>query len=121
VYSVLNLAAAVQLVGYELRLAMTDPAPVAAGDAPAVTVEAMEQLYLHIESVITATGFLDPDNPRKLMRRLRCLFNRARPDENEYNILRGILASVEARLRTATAPDTDAAALGKAQPPGIIP
>jgi tRNA C32,U32 (ribose-2'-O)-methylase TrmJ len=39
--------------------------------------------------------FLDPDNPRHLMRRLRRLFIRARPDQNEVNILRGILAAVE--------------------------
>ena len=39
--------------------------------------------------------FLDPDNPRHLMRRLRRLFIRARPDQNEVNILRGILSAVE--------------------------
>ncbi|HXG27852.1 MAG TPA: tRNA (cytosine(32)/uridine(32)-2'-O)-methyltransferase TrmJ, partial [Nevskiales bacterium] len=59
---------------------------------------AMEDFYAHLERVILRTGFLDPGNPRQLMRRLRCLFNRARPDANEYNILRGILASVEDKL-----------------------
>lgn len=99
-YSVLNLAAAVQIIGYELRLAATSPEPQAMTEAD-VTVEAMDQLYIHLERVIKGTGFLDPENPRKLMRRLRCLFNRARPDANEYNILRGILASIEEKLPPA--------------------
>lgn len=96
-YPVLNLAAAVQLLAYELRLALTAPAagpPLEAG----VPNAAMEDFYAHLERVILRTGFLDPGNPRQLMRRLRCLFNRARPDANEYNILRGILASVEDKL-----------------------
>ena len=96
-YNVLNLAAAVQLLAYELRLALETPALQAAIE-PGVGNVAMEDFYAHLERLITRTGFLDPENPRKLMRRLRCLFNRARPDANEYNILRGILASVEEKL-----------------------
>jgi TrmH family RNA methyltransferase len=96
-YSVLNLAAAVQLLAYELRLALQSPAPSEPLE-PGIGNAEMEDLYRHLERVITRTGFLDPDNPRKLMRRLRCLFNRARPDANEYNILRGLLASVEQKL-----------------------
>jgi tRNA C32,U32 (ribose-2'-O)-methylase TrmJ len=45
--------------------------------------------------VLTASRFLDPENPRHLMRRLRRLFARAEPDQNEINILRGILASLD--------------------------
>jgi tRNA C32,U32 (ribose-2'-O)-methylase TrmJ len=55
----------------------------------------MENFYEHLESVLTELQFLDPDNPRHLMRRLRRLFIRARPDQNEVNILRGILAAAE--------------------------
>jgi tRNA C32,U32 (ribose-2'-O)-methylase TrmJ len=55
----------------------------------------MENFYEHLERVLTDVQFLDPDNPRHLMRRLRRLFIRARPDQNEVNILRGILAAVE--------------------------
>ena len=50
---------------------------------------------VHLEQVLTNLNFLDPDNPRHLMRRLRRLFLRARPDQNEINILRGILTAVE--------------------------
>jgi tRNA C32,U32 (ribose-2'-O)-methylase TrmJ len=55
----------------------------------------MEYFYTHLEDVLTDLRFLDPDNPRHLMRRLRRLFVRARPDQNELNILRGILTAVE--------------------------
>jgi tRNA (cytidine32/uridine32-2'-O)-methyltransferase len=96
-YSVLNLAAAVQLIGYELRMAMTPP-EVEENTEPGASSEAMEHFYVQLERVITETGFLDPENPRKLMRRLRCMFNRTRPDANEYNILRGMLASMEEKL-----------------------
>jgi TrmH family RNA methyltransferase len=96
-YNVLNLAAAVQLLAYETRLALVD-APVPDSLEPGVDSAAMEDFYRHLERLFLRTGFLDPENPRKLMRRLRCLFNRARPDANEYNILRGWLASVEEKL-----------------------
>jgi tRNA C32,U32 (ribose-2'-O)-methylase TrmJ len=55
----------------------------------------MQRFYQHLEEVLLENGFLDPDNPRQLMRRLRRLFNRAVPDENEINILRGILSAVQ--------------------------
>ena len=58
----------------------------------------MEHFYTHLEQVLRDIEFLDPDNPRHLMRRLRRLFIRARPDKNEANILRGILRAVD-RLR----------------------
>jgi tRNA C32,U32 (ribose-2'-O)-methylase TrmJ len=64
-------------------------------EAPPATSGDMEHFYNHLERVLTDIRFLDPDNPRHLMRRLRRLFIRARPDVNEANILRGILTAVE--------------------------
>ena len=95
-FSSLNLAMAVQILTYEIRVAqITDkPAEYEAG-APLATSEEMEHFYAHLEQVLSDAGFLDPDNPRRLMRRLRRLFIRARPDKNEVNILRGILTAVE--------------------------
>ena len=58
-------------------------------------VEDMERFYEHLQRLLLSTGFLDPANPRNLMRRLRTFFNRASPDRNELNILRGILTSFE--------------------------
>ena len=55
----------------------------------------MEHFYTHLENVLTDIEFLDPENPRHLMRRMRRLFIRARPDKNEVNILRGILTAVD--------------------------
>ena len=59
----------------------------------------MEYFYEHLEAALTDSGFLDPDNPRTLMRRLRRLFIRAAPDQNEINILRGVLTAFERRMR----------------------
>lgn len=113
-YSSLNLAAAVQVYAYELRRA-AGLAQIPAGKtlhpwyAPS-TAEEMENFYEHLERVLLRTGFLDPANPRLLMRRLRQLCARARPDRNEVNILRGILTSVERpkrRSSRATLPASD--------------
>ncbi len=92
----LNLAAAAQIVAYELYALRADPAaPVeAAGDQP-VSLEELERFYAHLEAVLVELDFLDPANPRHLMRRLRRLYNRLHPDRNEINILRGMLKAIE--------------------------
>jgi TrmH family RNA methyltransferase len=99
-YSSLNIAMAVQVICYELRVALSPPEPPAfvpeRRQFPAAAQ--VEAFYEHLEKVLLRTGFLDPSNPRLLMRRLRHFFGRAHPDQNELNILRGILASVEEQL-----------------------
>ena len=98
-FSSLNLAMAVQVVTYELRqrqLSASQQPDVPPGDdVPLATAAELEHFYRHLEATLTRSGFLDPDNPRLLMRRLRRLFVRALPDQNEVNILRGILASLD--------------------------
>lgn len=95
-YSSLNLAMAVQVLAYEIRLARGQTSlPPASADPPPAAAEDMQRFYRHLEEVLLENGFLDPDNPRHLMRRLRRLFNRAVPDENEINILRGMLAAMQ--------------------------
>lgn len=95
-FSSLNLGMAVQVLTYELRVAgMLDEGPVFDVEAPPASSEEMEYFYTHLEKTLTEIEFLDPENPRHLMRRLRRLFVRARPDKNEVNILRGILTSVD--------------------------
>ncbi|MEM9385892.1 MAG: RNA methyltransferase [Pseudomonadota bacterium] len=103
-YSSLNLAMAVQVVTHELRMAAT--AGYGAGDdgrveAPFATSAQVEALYEHYQRTLTATGFLNPDNPRHLMRRLRRLYNRVGLDDNEVQILRGILSAHDAALAAA--------------------
>jgi tRNA/rRNA methyltransferase/tRNA (cytidine32/uridine32-2'-O)-methyltransferase len=95
-YSSLNLAAAVQILSYELRLAALSTAEIT-GEATLLpaTADEMERFYTHLQNVLLESGFLDPNNPRHLMRRLRRLFNRALPDQHEINILRGILSAIQ--------------------------
>lgn len=94
-FSSLNLAMAVQVVTYEIRAAQSDKQPEYDADAPLPTSADLEHFYRHLEAVLRKLRFLDPDNPRHLMRRLRRLFIRARPDQNELNILRGFLTAVD--------------------------
>lgn len=94
-FSSLNIAMAVQIICYELRLLQhANPEP-AEPDVPPATGEELEHFYTHLETVLTDSGFLDPDKPRLLMRRLRRLYVKAEPDKNEINILRGILTALE--------------------------
>lgn len=106
-YPSLNLAMAVQILAYELWLATGEIADALnPPDAPPATASELELFFEHLERILLETGFLNPDNPRHLMLRLRRLFLRAQLDKNEINILRGILAAVEP-------PDLTAAGTGK--------
>lgn len=96
-YSSLNLAQAVQILCYELRLAVLDPgAPPPVNDAglPATNDE-IDGLIGHLERAAIASGFLDPAVPKRLIPRMRRLFGRARVEKEEVAILRGMLASFE--------------------------
>ncbi len=95
-FSSLNLAMAVQVITYELRVAgMSQDDSSAKPESPPATGEERENFYAHLEDVLARSGFLDPDNPRLLMRRLRRLFVKAELDQNEVNILRGMLAALD--------------------------
>ncbi|MGV6808584.1 MAG: RNA methyltransferase [bacterium] len=126
-YNSLNIAAAVQIISYECTLAahqysvnlandtldehqscMKDKQKIgqkAETDDPIVDMQAMEAFYQHLESTLIAIRYLDPDNPRYLLRRLRRLFGRVHLTRTEMNILRGILAAIggrkfQARVKT---------------------
>ena len=94
-YSSLNLAMAVQVMAYELRQCLLEPAVEVADDVPPATQAAMDGLFEHLERALIHVRYLDPDNPRQLMRRMRRLFHRAEPDADEVNLLRGILTKIE--------------------------
>jgi tRNA (cytidine32/uridine32-2'-O)-methyltransferase len=104
-FSSLNLAMAVQVVSYELRLAALEAAAHAAPERrdPLATVGDLENFYEHLERTLVDAGFLNPANPRHLMLRLRRLFSRAVPEEKEVRILRGILSALEPRRDRAVA------------------
>jgi tRNA (cytidine32/uridine32-2'-O)-methyltransferase len=99
-YSSLNLAAAVQVITYELRMSCLNAEQGKAihfddWDIPPADHEALERYFQHLQQTLEALGFLAPRNPRQTMTRLRRLYNRIRLDEMELNILRGILTSVQ--------------------------
>lgn len=100
-YGSLNLACAVQILGYELFQASTHGVAPEWRDSrvPLARAEDMQHFYRHLQQVLVETGFLDPAKPRRLMRRLYRLFNRAVLDENEVNILRGMLTAIQGRFR----------------------
>lgn len=99
-YSSLNLGAAVQVVAYEIMMAERERLGSVLsipGETEPAAADEMERFYEHLQRVLEGVGFLDPGNPRHLMRRMRRLFGRVRVDKNEMNILRGILSAVEAK------------------------
>lgn len=97
-FNSLNLAMAVQVVAYELRLALLeDSVPARERGDTLASAEDMERLYEHLERTLVAARFLNPTNPRHLMLRLRRLFNRALLEEKEVRILRGVLSALEPR------------------------
>lgn len=110
-YGVLNVAQAIQVLCYEMRMAAlatmdAQPDPEATmhvtetenmhWDEPLVTHEQMEQFYPHLEKMLAEIEFLDPQNPRLLPLRLRRLFGRIQLDRMEYHLLRGIFSRVQA-------------------------
>jgi len=102
-YTSLNLGSAVQLLCYELRLAAYDGRPPVVTKAvpfasPQATNEDVERFYAHLERVMVATEFLDPQQPKRLLPKLRRLFGRAELERDEINILRGILDAVERKI-----------------------
>lgn len=93
-YSSLNLAAAVQVVCYELFVASGQEHVSHIGDrgeAPLASAEQMEAFYAHLYQTMIDIGFLHPERSKSIMRRLRRIFNRAQLDTKELDILRGIL------------------------------
>jgi TrmH family RNA methyltransferase len=98
-YVSLNLAQAVQIVCYEVRLALSANAAAPAGAPLPATADERLALDAHLERVMRASGFLHEGNAEQLGARVRRLVARARPDDGEVRILRGWLAAIERRLR----------------------
>lgn len=98
-YSSLNLASAVQVMVYELRMAWLEQmaSTPAATAYPPASFNELESFYAHLEELMTASGFLNPQKPKRLMQRIRRLFARARLEKEEAQILRGILTSLGKR------------------------
>lgn len=108
-YGVLNVAAAVQVICYELRTALLEDAlpehhphhrnlPTIPWDQPLASQQDVQRMFAHLEKVLTETEFLHPEHPGHVMTRLQRLFLRAQPDSVEINILRGMLTAIEKKL-----------------------
>jgi TrmH family RNA methyltransferase len=100
-YSSLNLASAVQIICYEIYLLrdMVENIGTKENDVSLVSQDKMEMFYQHLERCLIDIGFHDVENPRLLMHRMRRLFNRTQLEENECNILRGILSKIEEKIK----------------------
>ena len=90
---------AVQVIAYEVRMAwlatQENGEQVEHEETPYPLVDDLERFYGHLEQTLLATGFIHENHPGQVMNKLRRLFTRARPESQELNILRGILASIE--------------------------
>lgn len=97
-YSSLNLGAAVQILAYEIYLAHHQTqADDADGKRDLATADMLQGFHEHLAQALDDIGFTDPRQSEKLLRRLRSLFQRARPDKDEINIMRGILSAMQGR------------------------
>lgn len=123
-FSSLNLAAAVQVICYELRMAwLAYDSGLAPGcpaehwgtpwDIEIATAEELERMFAHLEQTLIDIDFLDPENPRQLMTRLRRLYLRSRPDKVEVNVLRGILTATQKQLDSPGPGSSDLKTSGK--------
>jgi len=99
-YSSLNVASAVQILSYECRLALLDLKDKTVNiteknDDELVSADDLENYFEHLKQVMIEVNFLDPENPRYLLPRLRRLYSRSGITRSEMNILRGMLAAIQ--------------------------
>ncbi|WGL97499.1 tRNA (cytosine(32)/uridine(32)-2'-O)-methyltransferase TrmJ [Arsenophonus sp. aPb] len=99
-YGSLNLAMAVQLICYEIRMAYLaiNEKKSSVDNEDKVQyppIEDIERFYIHLEAVLNASGFIRKRHPGQIMNKLRRLFTRAHPEVQELHILRGVLTSIE--------------------------
>lgn len=99
-YSSLNVASAIQVVAYEIHMQAqmnSDTAVEESEEEPAASAEKMESYFTHLQETLAELGFLQGEQNKKLMRRLRRLYNRTCPTETELDILHGILSAAEGK------------------------
>ncbi len=98
-FSSLNIAAAVQIVTYELFVKASTVTPLQktpASTSEFATSAELELFYEHLYQTLNAIGFIHPDKSRSIMRRIRRLYTRTRLEKKEIDILRGILSATQA-------------------------
>ncbi|BCD96581.1 tRNA (cytosine(32)/uridine(32)-2'-O)-methyltransferase TrmJ [Marinagarivorans cellulosilyticus] len=99
-YSSLNIAAALQVIVYEIRMSALaaeagQPISFDEWDMPPAAQQDIEHYFEHLQKTLETLGFLEVGNPRQTLTRLRRLYGRVRPDQMELNILRGVLTATQ--------------------------
>ena len=99
-YSSLNLSQAVQILVYEIRMAvLSDDENQDYWDVELANNNQTEMLIQHMDELMQEVEFYDVDNPRKLLLRVRRFFKRSRIDVMETNIFRGLFATIQKKLK----------------------
>lgn len=98
-YTSLNVAMAVQVICYELRMARAEAVVPPPPDAPLATAAELESFHRYLEELLEAAGFLHPEHQRQVKLKLRRIFHRAALDKNELKIVRGMLVALDPRKR----------------------
>ncbi len=102
-FASMNVAHAAAVVGYELFSISALPMGFQARRSTPATLAGLEEMYSHIELVLTRAGFLEPGNPLRMMRDIRRILNRAEMDERDVKIMRGIFRKMDNMARIAAA------------------
>ncbi len=101
-FSSLNIASAVQVISYEIFMAKLEHAPSPADSVGEIaTSSELEYFFEHLQEVLLQIEFLDPKQPKLLMRRLRHLYGRTHLTQVEVNILRGILSATQRLMHSS--------------------
>jgi tRNA (cytidine32/uridine32-2'-O)-methyltransferase len=99
IYPVLNLAMSVQIISYEIFKASSDIKLKEWRDYPEVNSEQLQMLIDHFIDTAVEIDVIDPDNPKKIISRIKRMFTRLQPDEMEASFMRGFLSGIKKKLK----------------------
>ncbi|MFL2730792.1 MAG: RNA methyltransferase [SAR86 cluster bacterium] len=98
-YPVLNIAMSAQIISYEILKASIDTTARDWHDYPEVDSENLQMLIDHFIETATDIDVINPDNPKKIISRIKRMFTRLHPDEMETSFLRGFLSSIKKKIK----------------------
>ena len=98
-YPVLNLAMSVQIISYEIFKASSDITDKDWRDYPEVNSHQLQMLIDHFIETAVDIDVIDPDNPKKIISRIKRMFTRLQPDEMEASFMRGFLSGIKKKLK----------------------
>ena len=99
IYPVLNLAMSVQIISYEIFKASSDIKLKEWRDYPEINSEQLQMLIDHFIDTAVEIDVIDPDNPKKIISRIKRMFTRLQPDEMEASFMRGFLSGIKKKLK----------------------